>query len=148
MYHYPSVRHSVHSGDCPMWPLPMMHCTSLCSPPLLSDIGCGDLLPPPNTGHGTPWPPFRYGTWIPPPPPIPALLPFLVISGDHRWRPVQTCSVDLTVQALSPTIMTSGGHHTVGKQAVCILLECFVFFRFNCAKVNDWTKGTNMISRF
>ena len=65
--------------------------------------------------------PSRNGTWGPPG------LPQLVTSGDHHWRPVQTCSLDLTVQ--SPhwywhLIATKAC--TVGRRVVHILLECFL----------------------
>ena len=55
------------------------HCTSL-----LPDIRQGDLSMTP-----APLTPSRYETRN----------PLIVASGDRHWRPVQTCSLDLTVQA-------------------------------------------------
>ena len=52
----------------------------------------------------------------------------LVTSGGHHWRPVQKCSLE--DPPLPPLVLTSGGMvtkaRTVGKQAVRILLECFL----------------------
>ena len=61
----PSVRHSVHGGGIPMWPLPMIHWTSLYRPPF-------------------PQPPPGYGKWE----------PLLVTSGGKHWRPLQTYSLE------------------------------------------------------
>ena len=56
----------------------MMYWTSLYSPP--QDIGHDPLAP----------------------------VPLLVTSGDHHWRPVQTCSLDLIVQV--PMVLISGSY--------------------------------------
>ena len=54
--------------------------------------------------------------------------PLLVTSGGHHWRPVQKCSLE--DPPLPLLVLTSGGMvtkvRTVGKQAVGILLECFL----------------------
>ena len=50
--------------------------------------------------------PSRHGTWGPPG------LPLLVTSGGHHLRPVQTCSLDLTVQPPSKVVLTFGDHQS------------------------------------
>ena len=62
-------------------------------------------LPPPNIDMG---PPQSH--------------PLLVISGDHHWKPVQTCSFDDS----TGTAIWWSKHKKVGKRAVCILLKCFL----------------------
>ena len=108
---------SVH-GKVPMWTLPMMHWTSLYRVPL------------------TPAP--RHGTWGPPGSchpghktkgnncytPSPSCL-LIVTFGSHYWIPVQTYSLDLTVQPSPPPmywrlVATEAG--TVDKRVVPILL--------------------------
>ena len=55
--------------------------------------------PSPDMGHGDPrtWSQSRPDMGHVDPP-----SPLLVTSGGHHWRPVQTCSLDLTVQGASP----------------------------------------------
>ena len=69
MFSLVSVCHSVHRG-VPMWPLPMMHWTSLYRAP---------FPPGPNSGP-----------WTSDLGPL-ALVPLLVIFGGHQWRPIQNC---------------------------------------------------------
>ena len=75
----------------PMWPLPMMHWTSL---------------------YSTLW---TYGIWTPSLPwpypqasdtGIPQTCPLLVTSGEHHWRHVQTCSLE---DPLTPKVIFGGG---------------------------------------
>ena len=72
-----------HSVGVPMWPLSMMHWSLLYRP--LSRHGAW--------GHWEAIQKWDMG--------IPTLL---VTSGGHHWRPVQTCSLDLTVQAPLPHV--------------------------------------------
>ena len=97
---------SVCSQGVPMWPLPMMHCTSLYRVPwLIWTLGMGPRSPDPWTSvMGTLWPHHP------------------VASGGHHCRPVQTCSLEdpswywhLVAKA-----------HMVGNRTVRILLECFL----------------------
>ena len=46
----------------------------------------------------------------------------LLTSGGHHWRPVQTCPIEDLPPPLPVVVATETC--TVGKQAVCILLEC------------------------
>ena len=67
---------------------------------------------PPDMGHGSPL----------------ALLP---LPSDIWWPSLKTCSnlfIGLHCTGPPPTILTAGGHRTVGKQAVCILLESLLVF--------------------
>ena len=62
---------------------------------------------------------------IPHPPSGYTLPPLLVTFGGHHWKPVQTCSLEV----LFPPhhywhLVVAIETHTVGKWAVCILLEC------------------------
>ena len=63
--------------------------------------------------------PPRHKTWDP--------LPLLLISGGNHWYLVQIYSLE---EPLSPRVLTSGGvatkTRTVGKWALCILMECFL----------------------
>ena len=70
----------------------------------------------PTTGSG-PLVPVLLQTWDRGTPPNPD--PLLVTSGGQHWRPVQTGSLDLTVQPLSPRVLTSGSHPT-GMLSCCI----------------------------
>ena len=75
----------------------------------------------------------------PPPPPHP---PLPVTSDGHYWKPVQTCTLDLTVQPPPPRETTGGCLRNYGqrKRAVRILLECFLVLNsvnFTFIKGND-----------
>ena len=53
----------------------------------------------------------------------------LVTSGGYHWRPVETCSLDLTLQP-PPQVLTSGGHKStygwqVGGMYPTGMLSCF-----------------------
>ena len=87
----------------PMWPLRMMHWTSLCRGPLPP----GDL--------------FKLVHWS---------TPLLVTSGGHNWLPVQNCWLEDPLPnwywhlvATKPRID--------GKRVVRILLECFLCCNFH-----------------
>ena len=119
MFSYVSVHHSVHRG-VPMWPLPMMHWTSLYSP-----SPSPGSTPPPDMGHGGPLNHSRHEHGDPSGPP-----PLLVTSGGHHCRPVQICSLDLTIQGPhSYWLLVATKAHTVSKRAECILLECFLVYQ-------------------
>ena len=72
-----------------------------------------------------PHPQIPYQTWDLPPPP-------LLTSGGHRWRPVQTCSLENQHLPYPPNphrywdLVMATATRTVGKRAVRILLECCV----------------------
>ena len=93
---------------------------------------------------GTPTPPKKHATSLyrvtlfPP-------LSLLETPGDQDWIPVQSCSLEIPQLVLTSgdqdletcsNLFTWGPHwywhlvpteaHTVGKQAICILLECFL----------------------
>ena len=70
---------------------PMMHRTSLYSPP----PGPSPTPRPLDMGHGRPPTPLQTRDKEPP-----GFGPLLVSSGGYHWIPVQTCSLDFTVQAL------------------------------------------------
>ena len=93
----------------PVWPLPTMPWTSLYRAP-----------PPPP--HITPWTPCPSS-----PPDIRPGTPLLLTSGGQHWKPVQTCSLE---DLLRTDIWWCPLKHiqfaTVCKQAVSILLECFL----------------------
>ena len=85
---------TVHSG-VPMWPLLMIHWTSLYRA----------NLSPPNSSPDSPlWTsdmgPLAPDPWTPQPPWTSDMLqqpwpcPLLVTSGGHHWRPVQTCLLE------------------------------------------------------
>ena len=60
-------------------------------------------------------------------PPAPVLVPMLMTYGGHHWRPVQTCSLNFTIQAL-PVVTPCGHSRSYGqhKWAVHFLQECFL----------------------
>ena len=81
--------------------------------------------------------PSRHGTWGSPEPfqtwnvgtPL-VLPPLLVTSGGYHCRPVQICSLDLTIQGPhSYWLLVATKAHTVSKRAECILLECFLVYQ-------------------
>ena len=90
-----------------MWPLPMMHWTSLHWPPPLPktwDMGPPGLSPgPTNPQHGIPqpWPlpDIRHG--------IPHPRSLLVTSGGNQCWPLQICSLEDPLPL--PLVLTSGG---------------------------------------
>ena len=80
-------------------------------PPLKSDLGTYPLPLPHLTED--------LGTYP---------FPLLLTSGGHHWRPVQTCSLENLPTPWYWHLVVATETHTVGKQAVCILLECFLSF--------------------
>ena len=103
---------SIHRLGVPMWPLTMV-CTSNCKA-LLAPIQTWDM------GHGDS--------------PAPTLPCLHGIYGGHHWRPIQTCSLDLTVQEKycphQYWHLVTTKVFTVGKQVVYILLEWFLFLKY------------------
>ena len=105
-----SVSHPVHREGVPMWSLPMIHWTSLCRTPckhgtsLYKDPRCQN-----PSGH-------RITSMY--------RAPLLVTYDGHSLKPVQTCSFADTPNWYWHLVATET--HTVGKQAVHILLECFL----------------------
>ena len=68
-----------------------------------------------------PWYIWRHCTGLPM-----AMLPLLVTSGRHHWRPVQTCSLEETPPPYQYWHLMATKVHLIGKQVVRILPECFL----------------------
>ena len=88
--------------------------------------------PPPDMGPPRPWPP-------------------LVTSGDHHWRPGQTCSLDLTVQSPPPILISSGLHRsTYGWQAAgwhpTGMLSLYLLFFHSFITSNHRKTGMNVVA--
>ena len=64
------------------------------------------------------------------------LVPLLVASGDHDWRPVQTCSFEDPPPPHQYWHLVAKAH-MLGKQAVRILLECFLVLLYYCLRFLD-----------